>query len=380
MKIVFFKSTLFLFFLLFFSHQMVADEKSKDDHTKKIFKDSLDGAFDVSDFLATKTGFLAVPGIVTNPAVGYGGYATALFFHSSFAESQGFPTMTGVIGGGTENSSWMLGAYHLQSFFEDRFRLTSFFGYGDVNLRFFGRGYTDFLKNHEVMLGMDAWVLFVDGSYRINNTNFFVGGRYVFVNNDSRLSPNVSFLDLDFKSTVSEIGLVVSYDSRNNFFSPSKGIKGEVNYQYSGTWLGADNNYSRLYSYLFGYIPITKKQSLGIRGEYDVAFSGAPFYMEPFVNLRGVAIMRYQDKQMFEAEAEYQFSLYKRWSGVTFVGVGDAWGTGSSFFEDDVAVSGGFGFRYLLARKFGMKTGIDFAWSKDTFAFSIVIGSAWLRN
>ncbi|QZT37016.1 outer membrane protein assembly factor [Halosquirtibacter xylanolyticus] len=344
------------------------------------FKDSLDGAFDVSDFLATKKGFIVIPGIITNPAVGYGGYGSVLFIHSSFAESKGFPTITGVMGGGTENGTWLAGVYHMQSWKKDRLRFTGFAGYTDVNLRFYGRGFTDLLQQYKVMLNMQAWAVLSDLSYRISDSPFFVGARYVFVNNDSKFSPSFDLIKEDYKSTVSELGVVFSYDTRNNFFSPTKGIKGEINYQYSGTWLGADNNYSRLYSYMFGYIPINRKNIIGLRGEYDVAFSGVPFYMEPFVTLRGVGLMRYQDEQVFEVETEYQFPIYKRWSGVAFAGVGDAWGTSSSFFEDDIVVSGGFGFRYRIARKFGMNMGIDFAWSSDSFAFSIVFGSAWLRN
>ncbi|MDC1106419.1 BamA/TamA family outer membrane protein [Prolixibacteraceae bacterium] len=369
-----------LFLHCFFTAVGVDEDEDKKLSQSVRFKDAKDGAFDISDFLATKQGFLVAPGVITDPAVGYGGFGSVVFIHSSFAESKGFPTITGVIGGGTENGTWLAGLYHLQSWMDDRLRFTGFAGYTNINVRFYGRGFSDLLQQYKVMLNMQAIAAFSDLSYRIVETPFFVGVRYLFVNNDAKFSPSFDLIKEDLRSSVSEFGLVFSYDTRNNFFSPTKGMKGEINFQYSGTWLGADNNYTRLNSYLFGYIPINTKHIIGLRGEYNVAFSGVPFYMEPFVTLRGVGLMRYQDQQVFQAETEYQFPIYKRWSGVAFAGVADAWGTSTSFFEDDIAVSGGVGFRYKIARKFGMNMGIDFAWSSDSFAFTIVFGSSWLRN
>ena len=45
------------------------------------FMDEQDGWFDTSDWLATQHGFLPVPIIITEPAIGYGGGAALLFFH-----------------------------------------------------------------------------------------------------------------------------------------------------------------------------------------------------------------------------------------------------------------------------------------------------------
>ena len=41
--------------------------------------------------------------------------------------------------------------------------------------------------------------------------------------------------------------------------------------------------------------------------------------------------------------------------------------------------SGGLGFRYELASKFGMHTGIDVAHSPGTTALYLVVGNAWFR-
>jgi len=52
-------------------------------------------------------------------------------------------------------------------------------------------------------------------------------------------------------------------------------------------------------------------------------------------------------------------------------------------FNDEIqgssAWNGGAGFRYLMARLFGLKMGIDVARGPEQWAVYVVFGSAWLR-
>ena len=51
----------------------------------------------------------------------------------------------------------------------------------------------------------------------------------------------------------------------------------------------------------------------------------------------------------------------ERWAVVGFLGTGRAWGNRVSFDDADRPVSGGLGFRYLIARRLGLYAGIDVA-------------------
>lgn len=82
-------------------------------HNDKIsFRDSTDNAIDMSDWLLNKKGFLVIPSIITEPAVGYGGSGAAIYFHSSYADRKAPPSMSGVFGLGTENGTWGVGIFH----------------------------------------------------------------------------------------------------------------------------------------------------------------------------------------------------------------------------------------------------------------------------
>ena len=88
--------------------------------------------------------------------------------------------------------------------------------------------------------------------------------------------------------------------------------------------------------------------------------------------------MRYQGEETLLGELEARYDFNPRWSVLGFAGAGKAFsdrGNGDS----DTVVSKGLGFRYLIARRFGMRAGIDVAWGPEDTAFYIQMGSAWGR-
>ena len=59
--------------ILLFPVCILNAQENKKSHS--IFRDSLDNAYDMSDWLVNKKGVLLVPTIITEPAVGYGAAA-----------------------------------------------------------------------------------------------------------------------------------------------------------------------------------------------------------------------------------------------------------------------------------------------------------------
>jgi hemolysin activation/secretion protein len=87
--------------------------------------------------------------------------------------------------------------------------------------------------------------------------------------------------------------------------------------------------------------------------------------------------MRYQGDRAAEVEGELRWALNDRWSLVGFAGAGWTDNDEEILKTDDTIVAGGFGFRYLVARRLGMHTGIDIAWGPEDTVFYIQVGSAW---
>jgi hypothetical protein len=89
--------------------------------------------------------------------------------------------------------------------------------------------------------------------------------------------------------------------------------------------------------------------------------------------------MRYQGDSVGSIEVEGRWQFDERWSAVAFGGGGSARTRRDEFDATRNVGSGGVGFRYRLARKFGMDVGMDLARSSGTTAVYLVVGNAWFR-
>ena len=76
-------------------------------------------------------------------------------------------------------------------------------------------------------------------------------------------------------------------------------------------------------------------------------------------------------------EVEAQWQVLPRWSVLGFTGSGRVADTTGDLGEAEGRHTIGSGFRYLIARKFGLKAGADIAWGPEKAYGYIIIGSAW---
>jgi hypothetical protein len=371
-----------IFFLIAFfisPFSIYAQEANK---KKSVFRDTTDNAIDISDWLISKKGLLVIPTIITEPAVGYGAAAAAIYFHSSYTEKNGPPSMSGILGGGTQNGTWMGGIFHVGYWRQDRLRYMGAIVRTNANLGFYGSGRAGILENESVNLNLDAWVLLQQIKARIGKTNFFAGGKYLLLKTDNTFEVPVDlpeFNGIEFNSTLSEASVILNYDTRNNVFSPSNGFFIQLTGTYSDTWFGGDGLYGRFGVDAIGYFPASRKVMVGLRYGGNYTFGDVPFYARPMVQMRGVPLMKYQNKNTTLMETEVSVDLSKRWSIIGFAGIGNAYSSISEFDQGKSVRTLGSGFRYFLARKLGARMGMDFAASQDDFAFYFVFGSSWIR-
>jgi hypothetical protein len=104
-----------------------------------------------------------------------------------------------------------------------------------------------------------------------------------------------------------------------------------------------------------------------------------PFYALPYIKMRGLPAAQYQGQQVLQFETEQRFDFLKRWSVVGFAGTGRSFST-NEYLEDKTWYwAGGAGFRYLIARMFKLRMGVDIARGPDQFAYYIVFGHYWDR-
>jgi hypothetical protein len=115
---------------------------------KVSFKDSLDQKFDLSDWVLTANGFIPIPSIITEPALGgFGGALFGVFVdpNTPYRDTvdgkeiitRAKPNIYAAGGAMTVNGTWVLGAGAGGVIKKWRSNYRIFTGYADVNLEFF---------------------------------------------------------------------------------------------------------------------------------------------------------------------------------------------------------------------------------------------------
>lgn len=354
------------------------------------FKDSLDHAVDLSDYLIYAHGFIVVPTIITEPALGgIGGAIVPVFLkkHAPVIDENGKkrfinPDITGGIGMYTENKSWMVGGFRSATLIKPRILYRVMAGYGDMNLSFYANNRPN-LPDQEFKLNFKSTIFYTQWLKQFNNAKWSAGPQYLFLNSkinlpDFNLPP--PFVDpKDIKSTISQLGAAIQFDGRDNIFTPDKGIRIQSDFFWSDDVLGSDYDAWRINLSAIGYYPLTKKLIGGLRIEGEQALGSPPFYLLPGINLRGIPAARYQGKTSIVTEAELRWDFYRRWSIMGYGGLASAFNDWDQAFAKPVVYSYGTGFRYLLARKFKLRMGVDVAKGPEDWAYYIVFGSNWLR-
>ncbi|HEY6080522.1 MAG TPA: BamA/TamA family outer membrane protein [Polyangiaceae bacterium] len=344
-----------------------------------------DGWPDMSSFLDEKYGFLPLAMPITEPAVGYGAMGGVAFLSKSFGDAAaglGRPNVTFAGGFGTANKSWGAMAMDSRYWLEDHVQTLAGFIHARVNLDFYGIGEDSALKDAPVRYTLEPTAGALVGKYRLGESSTWVGLGYAFASTKITVdSPEATpgLPDHEDRSNLGALLPSVYYDNRDNIFTPVRGIYIEGSAMIAAKWLGGDDNFEKIGLTILQYVPLPADLYLGLRAEGDAAFGDAPFYTQPYIGMRGVPVMRYQGEEVVVLEAELRWQFWRRFSLVGFFGGGNAWNDFEQLDNSQGVVAGGGGFRYELARKFGLHMGVDVAFSKDTTAFYLQVGSAWMR-
>ena len=364
------------------------------------FIDPEDGKFDTSNWLIDKKGFLPVPILITEPAVGYGAGAALLFFHTKkdniLANSEiNFPkneekkkvslppSISGIAGLGTENGTWAAGGFHFGSWKQDRIRYTGGAVYPSVNLTFYGGGDSPIFKNG-LDYNLEGWFLFQELVFRIRSSNFFLGPRLIYYNIDSTFDLKLPISGINpwqFNMQSYGIGIEAAYDSRDNIFTPNTGIHADISSMYFNvdSEITGSKDYRMTDAKCKIYWRPFSDIVLGWRLHGGFGTGDIPFYALPFIDLRGIPALRYQGEKVLVTEIETRWNVTQRWSLVFFGGVGRTADSSAEFTDSDDRWAGGTGVRYLIARLLGLYTGVDIARGPEDWVFYIQVGSAWGR-
>jgi len=349
-------------------------------------KDTLDNKLDFSNYMINMHGFVPWPTVISEPALGNFGLGMAIVFMSPKKslkddEKFHFPDVTALAGMYTLNNSWGAGLFRMGSFPSIGMRYQVGLGYADVNMNFYRS--LPVVGDKEFTFKLQPIAFNLDVSENLYRNKIFIGLNYKFAR--MKVTPEFDALQdtifnaADFNKNVGTLGLYGEWDSRNSIFTPDKGVRFKALYRLGRSFTGSDFDFDNLKVFTNVFIRPVKMWVCGFKADFEAVTDGTPFYDLPYLNMRGMAMMRYQGQAVFSIETEQRVDLTLRWSLVGFVGTGRSFSDAKYMNDKSWYWAGGAGFRYLVSRIFRLRMGIDVARGPEQFAYYIVFGHFWNR-
>ncbi len=334
---------------------------------------------------------VAMPIPLSNPTIGTG---LGLAVMTIYNVDEGSPDSSTILGGLYTNSdSWLVGLAQDTYLKDDEYRVNAALGYGDMNLKFYGIGYkagslgiylpinqkfAAFIPGfqahvgHDIYLGARLRYLQVNTDFDLKNLGYVLAPQYPYLHYLPRIELN---------SVTSGLGLLVSYDTRDNKMNASDGIFIDLSTNWAAKSLGSDNTY-QIYEGAFNlYEEVAPTHVLAYRLYGRLGYGDVPFYdlsmFGSMNDLRGYVGGQYRDKMMLATQLEYRWQFHERVGLVSFLGVGRVAHKVSDFKFDKLLPSLGFGLRYMAETENRVNMSIDLAWGKDDYALYFAIGEAF---
>ncbi len=325
------------------------------------------------DSASTKKKIIPIAIPITEPAVGYGLVAGLMYFLPKENPKLQSDMIVGAAGL-TTNGTWFAGGGYLGFWKEDNLKYTGFIGYGQITMDYYGFG-----QDNPLQFEQDVFMFLQQMIFRIGSSDFFLGGKYQLsqIKIPEKRAEDFGVDADDFNLLNSGISLIAEFDNLNNFLSPTDGTIIHLSYDQNLEFLGSNRNWGTVNYFSHFYYPVNDYWIPSLRLASQVATGNPPFYAFPFVDLRGVAALRYQGKLTMVAETEQLINFAKRWGAVGFTGIGAAFKSLDDLVNEDIVWNVGVGARYLASESLGVKIGADIARGPEDYAFYISIGSAW---
>lgn len=322
---------------------------------------------------------LVVP--ITEPALGYGAVGGLVFISENADSPEGEkvrPDITALGAMQTENGSRGYFGVYSASWLGGKLQTMIAMGDVSANLDFYGVGPLFPSLSYE----LDSRFLKLEGRYRLGESRSMIGLTYLYSEIETEfkavnLPPGIAFANR--KSRLGGLGVQYQYDSRDTIFTPDRGLLAEAGVIFHDPAFGASSTYQRINLTGIYYRPLNERLVLGVRLTAEASFGDVPFYQRPFIELRGVPVMRFQGEHTVFSEAELRWKMRNRVSLIGFAGVGSTYSDSSRWDWNEHVLAGGVGVRYEMARDVGLHMGLDLGFSEEDTAVYVVFGSAWMR-
>ncbi|HXR50875.1 MAG TPA: BamA/TamA family outer membrane protein [Steroidobacteraceae bacterium] len=331
-----------------------------------------------------KANYLVLPVPFSDPSTGFGIGALGVAFYNP----NGGPHQwtTGFGGVWTSRGSKGVAGVHKMSSADDHFRLAATASWFDRNDRYYGIGANAGDRDQALDLDVREINLKLRGVWEITE-RAYLGFQYTLLVNDAVANadsaPDVIVPPEDqLDSTMSAIGPVAVYDTRDNHDQPTKGVHVAATWMLGMKALGDSFSHNMLTVQGNAYRAVREDTVIAGRASFCSAGGDAAYYAlcryGSSKNLRGYPSDRYRDRASWTVQGEVRRQFSSRWGGAAFAGIGGIAPSAADLFADsNFLPAGGFGVRYRPFRKNDVRIRLDLAFGKDSNGLYLSFGEAY---
>lgn len=327
-----------------------------------------------------QSSFLFVPYPITEPTIGNGLVAGPVWMRAGPASATG-PAKPQAFGAGvlwTGGGSRGVAAFDRRAWAGGRWWTTAVAGDVDLVLDFHGLA-----PGGEA--GSDVGLHLRGGSVTLERT--LAGGRdslrlrLFAVSARTGLSddPPEDLAGLGPQARSNGLTLGWSRDTRDDLYAPARGVLLSASLTHYAPLLGASFDGQGLALKWTGYRRLGPRGALGLRVVGEASRGDLPFYLRPYLGIRGLPALRYAGEQVASLEGEYRWSVGPRWDLLGFAGTGIARADTRGVHAIARVAAGGVGVRFKAHKYFGLTFGLDLAQGPDGQVAYVQIGNAWSR-
>lgn len=181
---------------------------------------------------------------------------------------------------------------------------------------------------------------------------------------------------------VSGLGLSFTYDTRNNAFSPDKGMMMQFYFDHFNSLLGSDYQYTNYVLDYRQFIRTHRQQVLALQAYGFLTSGDVPLRSLAALgganSMRGYYQGRFRDNNMAVIQAEYRVPLFWRFGAVAFGDIGNVAATAGQLNFVDLKYSYGGGLRLAMNKAEKLNLRADFGFNaKGTGGFYLQLGEAF---
>jgi outer membrane protein assembly factor BamA len=332
------------------------------------------------EILGGRAKLAAVPIPAYNESIGWSiGLAVAGFYRIDESDTISPESSTTLFGFYAENRTWAAGIFQQLYLDRDRWRIKAGGAVADVNF--------------QTWLGFPGWVgggKYIDYTTDVTGLmaevsrrawrQLYLGVKYRYMESETVFETDLPVDTSTGTRTFSGLGMVATWDSRDNIFYPRHGYHASFWTLWNGDWIGSDQEYDTYYIEGSGYREYREKHVIAARIHSRFVTGDVPFEDESvfyLIDLRGYTDGRYRADQRHTIQAEYRWNFFRRWFVVGFGGFGWSVDEVPEITWDGILPSAGFGARWRMISDPPVSIGVDIAWGKEERAFYFRIGEAF---